>query len=141
MRGVLDHIEAVDSLRVDYVEIRRALYTQYGARVDELRTMLRNANSTRTHGKIERSVFSNLLQDIERHCLDAMMQTLAEHGYETCVKVYDGCMVIGTDGKPVPQQVLEACNANILEQTKIEMRCWEKCLLCGETLKGCGCGQ
>jgi hypothetical protein len=139
-RGALDHIDMVEELKADYAQIRRALYTQYDARVDELRVQLSHANPGRNKSAIERSVFSTLLQDIERQCLDAMMESLSGLGYETCCKIYDGCLVRAMpDSAIVPHQVLEQAEGAILAKTKIHMRCWEKCLLCGETLVGCVC--
>jgi len=39
----------------------------------------------------------------------------------------------------LPPEVLDAAAEHILAKTKIRMRCWEKCLLCGEILARCGC--
>ena len=78
-------------------------------------------------------MYSTLLQDMERQCLDALIESLASSGYETCVKIYDGCLVRAKDGVPMlPPEVLDAAAEHILAKTKIRMRCWEKCLLCGE---------
>ena len=132
-RGALDHLEIVDELKNDYGRIHEALFKKYGERVGELREQLRRANPGRTKRGIERSVFSTLLQDMERQCLDALIESLASNGYETCVKIYDGCLVRAKDGVPMlPPEVLDAAAEHILAKTKIRMRCWEKCLLCGE---------
>ena len=69
-------------------------------------------------------MFATLLQDIERRCLDAMIESLASNGYDTCVKVYDGCLVRAKAGVPMLRPgILEAAAAHIHAKTQIRMRC------------------
>ena len=62
------------------------------------------------------------------------------NGVVLLAKIYDGCLVrVKPDSAIVPHQVLEQAEGAILTKTRISMRCWEKCLLCGEKLAECAC--
>ena len=90
---------------------------------------------------MKRSAFSNLLQNEERLCLDAMIAKLDELGYDVGCKIYDGCLVRRKQQCKLPQRVITACEEHIEAETGLKMRLWEKCLLCGEKLAACTCAN
>ena len=45
------------------------------------------------------------------------------------------------DDGMMPQRVITACEEHIEAETGLEMRLWEKCLLCGEKLAACTCAN
>jgi hypothetical protein len=88
---------------------------------------------------IRRSAFSNLLQDQERLCLDAIITELGKQGYEVGCKIFDGCLVRRKEAATLPASLVVACEGAVLRDTGLAMPLWEKCLICGEKLKCCSC--
>ena len=108
---------------------------------DGLRRELPAESQEAFEARVKRSAFSNLLQNEERLCLDAMIVKLNELGYDVGCKIYDGCLVRRKQQCKLPQRVITACEEHIEAETGLKMRLWEKCLLCGEKLAACTCAN
>ena len=108
---------------------------------DGLRRELPAESQEAFEARVKRSAFSNLLQNEERLCLDAMIAKLNELGYDVGCKIYDGCLVRRKQQCKLPQRVITACEEHIEAETGLKMRLWEKCLLCGEKLAACTCAN
>ena len=63
--------------------------------------------------RVKRSAFSNLLQNEERLCLDAMIAKLNQLAYDVGCKIYDGCLVRRKQQCKLPQRVITACEEHI----------------------------
>ena len=159
-RGHTEHLDSVTKLQAEYEEIRGVIFRRYRDNVDSLIAEIKSDDPIRLsrwtgHGtyreklpaeteegfekRAKRSAFSNLLQNEERLCLNAMVDKLTELGYEVGCKIYDGCLIRRKKHMKLPADVIVACEAAIKAKTGLKMPLWEKCLLCGEKLKDCAC--
>eukprot|EP01046_Picozoa_sp_COSAG06_P060472 COSAG06_NODE_12879_length_1317_cov_1.055008_1_plen_245_part_00 len=109
--------------------------------IEALNRQVRNEPQAREEYEesIRRSAFSNLLQDQERLCLDAVIAELGKQGYEVGCKIFDGCLVRRKKAATLPASLVVACEAAVLRDTGLAMPLWEKCLICGDKLKCCSC--
>eukprot|EP01043_Picozoa_sp_COSAG02_P060597 COSAG02_NODE_7951_length_2774_cov_1.891589_2_plen_493_part_00 len=150
-RGDLEHPGIIQQLQAEYATIRSVMFDRYRDNVDALigeigreepqkprrwvhdglRRELPAESQEAFEARVKRSAFSNLLQNEERLCLDAMITKLNELGYDVGCKIYDGCLVRRKQQCKLPQRVITACEEHIEAETGLKMRLWEKCLLCG----------
>ena len=80
---------------------------------DGLRRELPAESQEAFEARVKRSAFSNLLQNEERLCLDAMIAKLNELGYDVGCKIYDGCL--RPDSGPAQITVCENCSSAQVE--------------------------
>lgn len=66
------------------------------------------------------SFISTVLQEYERKCLEALIESLTDQGFYVGVLMYDGCMVENT--KEITKDVLDTASAVIKERTGYDMR-------------------
>ena len=158
--GYIEHLGIVKQLQGEYETIRSVMFGRYsdnvGALIDEIkrdeprkpqrwvhenmqRRELPAESEEAFEARVKRSAFSNLLQNEERLCLDAMVEKLAEMGYDVGCKIYDGSLVRRKQCSKLPKRVIAECEGHIKAETGFRVRLWEKCLMCGEKLADCKC--
>jgi hypothetical protein len=158
--GYIEHLGIVKQLQGEYETIRSVMFDRYsdhvGALIDEIkrdeprkpqrwvyentrRRELPAESEEAFEARIKRSAFSNLLQNEERLCLDAMVEKLARMQYDVGCKIYDGCLVRRKQCRKLPKRVIASCEGHIETVTGFRVRLWEKCLMCGEKLDDCRC--
>ena len=158
--GYIEHLGIVTQLQGEYETIRSVMFGRYSDNVDALideikrdeprkpqrwvyENMQRRELPAETEeafeARVKRSAFSNLLQNEERLCLDAMIKKLTTMEYDVGCKIYDGCLVRRKQCSKLPKRVVAACEGHIEAETGFRMRLWEKCLMCGEKLADCTC--
>jgi hypothetical protein len=158
--GHMDHPGIVQQLRTEYAAIQRILFAKYRGQVDLLtdqikrdkpqkrrrfctrsRCMLDAEEAHAFDMRIRRSAFSTLLQEEEDRVLLAVEGALKRLGRDVCCPIFDGCLVRRVAEGSLGDDVIQACERAIVEQTGYQLKLWEKCLLCGEKLHECTCAR
>ena len=159
-QGTIGHPRVVNELQGEYSTIRTVMFDKYKEHVETLIAEISNDEPKKPfrwvgelderrelpaetdeafEDRVKRSAFSNLLQNEERLCLNAMIAELNRLDYAVGCKIYDGCLVRRKKDRELPASVIASCEQCIEKTTGLKMRLWEKCLTCGEKLADCTC--